>query len=170
MSISHQSANSRSRLLAQYNLSETAIILRDGDDVAVLTQPLPNGAELNGGAVSLRLSSDIPAGHKVALTNINEGQPVHKYGQIIGYATAKIAPGDWIHSHNLHNGQVGLDYEFGTDIRSAKPLAPDENRTFMGYARQGGRAGTRNYISVVSTVNCSADTVYMIADKIRREA
>src|SRR5258708_25161360 len=70
----------------------------------------------------------------------------------------------------MHNGRVGLDYEFGTDIRSPKPLAQGENRNFMGYSRQGGRAGTRNYISIVSTVNCSADTVHMIADKIRREA
>src|SRR5258708_23731848 len=110
MSISHQTVIIRSLPLAQYNLSDKAIILREGDDVAVLTQPLTSGSELNGAAVSLRLTSEIPSGHKVALTSIKKGHAVHKYGQIIGYATANIAPGDWIHSHNMHNGRVGLDY------------------------------------------------------------
>ena len=156
--------------MPSFELNETAIVLREGDDVAVLTQSLSSGSELEAPALSLRLTSDIPAGHKIALTSVADGQPVHKYGQIIGFATRNIEPGDWVHSHNLHNGTVGLDYEFGTDIRPNKPLGPSEARTFMGFARQEGRSGTRNFISLVSTVNCSADTVHLIADKIRREA
>src|SRR6266446_3195986 len=123
----------RSLHLAQFQLSEKAIILREGDDVAVLTQPLQEGTELVTSGLDVRLAANVPAGHKVALTSIKEGHPVHKYGQIIGYATADIAPGDWIHSHNLHNGRLGLSYEFGTDIRASKPLEPAEERTFMGY-------------------------------------
>lgn len=156
--------------MAVYPLSEKAIVLWEGDDVAVAKTPLPAGTELGWEAGEVRLSTDVPAGHKIALRPIAEGKPCHKYGQIIGYATANIAAGDWIHNHNLHNGEVHLDYEFGTDLRWPSPLAPGEERTFPGYARPNGQSGTRNYVSLVSTVNCSADTVHILADRIRREA
>jgi altronate hydrolase len=151
-----------------FDLTEKAIVLREGDDVAVLKTALPAGAELICGAETLRLSADTPAGHKIAMRAVKEGQPVHKYGQIIGYATADIAPGDWIHSHNLHNGSLSLDYEFGTDLRVPPP--PAVERTFQGYARPDGRVGTRNYVTLVSTVNCSADTAHIIAERLRGEA
>lgn len=156
--------------MAVYPLTERAIILREGDDVAVARIPLESGTELvldNGG---VRLRADVPAGHKIALREIGVGRPIHKYGQVIGYATAAIGPGDWVHSHNLHVGEISLDYEFGTDLRPPRPLSADEKRTFEGFARADGRAGTRNFISLVSTVNCSADTVHMVADRLKREA
>ena len=153
-----------------YPLTDKAIVLREGDDVAVLKERLTAGAELAWEGGQVRLSSDTPAGHKVALRVVREGYPVHKYGQIIGYASRDIAPGDWVHSHNLHNGEISLDYEFGTDLRPPRPLAPGEERTFMGFARPDGPVGTRNFLSLVSTVNCSADTVHLIARKLREEA
>lgn len=156
--------------MAHYQMADKTIILREGDDVAVLKEKLPRGTELAGQDGDIRLSSDTPAGHKVALRGIREGAPVHKYGQVIGYATAAVSPGDWIHSHNLHNGEITLDYEFGTDIRRPRPLAPGEQRTFLGYSRPEGIAGTRNYVTLVSTVNCSADTVHLIAQRLRTEA
>src|ERR1041385_8507136 len=102
--------------LPTFDLKEVGIILRDGDDVAVLTRPMPAGDEVEWNGGSLRLDRDVSAGHKVALADVKEGAPVHKYGQVIGYATADIRPGDWVHSHNLHNGHLGLEYEFGTDV------------------------------------------------------
>ncbi len=153
-----------------FALSDKAIMLRDGDDVAVLKTPLLAGTELSGPDGDIRLTEDIPAGHKVALRSVGEGRPVHKYGQVIGYATASIQPGDWVHTHNLHVGALGLHYEFGTDVRAPRPLKPQEARTFQGFARPQGRAGTRNYVSLVSTVNCSADTVHLVAEKLRHEA
>jgi len=156
--------------MALYPLSDKTIILREGDDVAVLKERLDAGTELAWSDGQVRLSSDTPPGHKVALRAIREGEPVHKYGQIIGYATTPISAGDWIHNHNLHNGEVSLDYEFGTDLRYPTPVPAGQERTFMGYSRPDGQSGTRNYISLVSTVNCSADTVHMIAQRLRAEA
>ncbi len=156
--------------MALYQLAEKAIVLREGDDVAVLKEWLDAGTELAWKDGQIRLSTGTPPGHKVALHAVRDGDPVHKYGQIIGYATTGIAAGDWIHTHNLHNGEVNLDYEFGTDLRYPKPLGPGEERTFLGYSRPEGQSGTRNYISLVSTVNCSADTVHLIAQRLRCEA
>lgn len=153
-----------------FPLREKTILLRPEDDVAVATALLPAGIELITENSGLRLTTDVPAGHKVALRAVREGQPVHKYGQIIGYATRNIEPGDWVHTHNLHNGEVSLDYEFGTDLRPPRLLSPGEERTFQGYARPSGPAGTRNYVTILSTVNCSADTAHLIAEKLRREA
>jgi altronate hydrolase len=156
--------------MALYSLSEKAIRLREADDVAVVRERLPAGAELVWDGGQARLSTEIPPGHKVALRPVAEGQPVHKYGQVIGYATAPIASGDWVHTHNMGVGALRLDYEFGTDLRPPRPPAPGEERTFMGFARPDGRAGTRNCIALVSTVNCSADTVHLLAERLRREA
>jgi altronate hydrolase len=156
--------------MSSFALAEKAILLREGDQVAVLKEKLPAGAVLAWDGGEVRLSTDAPAGHKVALAPIREGQPVHKYAQVIGYATADIRPGDWVHTHNMHNGAVSLDYEVGTDMRYPRPLEPGEERTFMGFARPDGRVGTRNFVSLVSTVNCSADTAWIVAERLRREA
>lgn len=153
-----------------FNLADKTITLRPDDDVVVATTTLQQGTELLGSHLELRLNSDIPAGHKIALRPVLAGEPILKYGQVIGYASADIQPGDWVHSHNLHVGELGLDYEYSTDLRAPRPIAPGEERTFDGFARPDGRAGTRNYISLVSTVNCSADALHMVADRLRREA
>jgi len=154
--------------MAAHRLAEKAILLREGDDVAVLKERLSAGTELEWEGGAVRLRTDVPAGHKVALRAVAEGRPVHKYGQVIGSASAAIAPGDWVHTHNLHVGALRLEYEFGTDVRA--PAPPAEPRTFQGFARPGGVSGTRNYLSIVSTVNCSADTAHLLADRLRREA
>jgi altronate hydrolase len=156
--------------MSELSLPENAILLREGDDVVVLKRKLPAGTDLAGAGIGVRLSADTPAGHKVAVRPIRDGGPVHKYGQVIGYATTDIRPGDWVHSHNLSNGEIVLDYEYGTDLRIPEPLPPGAERSFSGYARRDGSAGTRNYVSLVATVNCSADTVHLIAQRIRNEA
>lgn len=155
--------------MAVHALAEKAIRLREGDDVAVAKEKLVGGTELGWESGAVRLNQDVPAGHKLALHALKEGDPVHKFGQIIGYSTQPIAAGDWVHNHNLHVGALGLSYEFGTDLRPPIPLATGEERSFQGFARPDGRAGTRNYLSIVSTVNCSADTAHLIAERIKRD-
>jgi altronate hydrolase len=107
-------------------------------------------------AAAITTRDRIDLGHKIAIASIRHGEPVRKFGQLIGYATVDIQPGDWVHSHNLAVGELHLDYQFATDV--PPPPAPIEGRTFLGYRRADGRAATRNYIAVVSTVNCSATT------------
>ena len=156
-------------------LNQVAILLRAGDDVAVAKTRIAGGTVLNyaGGALPLRL--DVPAGHKFALHAVPDGAPVRKYGQIIGYATADIRPGEHVHTRNLGFGKgqaegagaLHLDYEYSTAIPPVHFYPPEQMRTFPGYARSDGRVGTRNYVGLVSTVNCSASTVQAIADRFR---
>ena len=103
----------------------------------------------------------IPPGHKLATRAVARGAPVKRYNQIIGFATRDIAPGEHVHSHNLEFEGFERDYAVGTDLREAP--SPAKPRTFMGYRRADGRGATRNYIGVVSTVNCSASVSKYVA-------
>jgi altronate hydrolase len=103
---------------------------------------------------SILVAERIPFGHKVAVRDVSAGQSVTKYGQPIGIATKPISAGQWVHTHNLKNQDRTLDqYEFAT--RAIDPPAPAP-RDFLGYRRPNGSAGTRNYVAVISNVNCSA--------------
>lgn len=106
----------------------------------------------------------IDLGHKMALVPIAQGQSVRKFGQMIGFANSDISPGDWVHSHNLGMGELHLDYAYASDV----PPDPDPilGRTFRGFRRKDGRSATRNYIGLVSTVNCSATTSKYVAQAI----
>ncbi len=106
-------------------------------------------------------------GHKVALVPIDQGGRVIRYGQTIGFATSAIEPGDWIHTHNLTAGEFSRQYEYSTDI--PPDPTPIVGRTFQGYRRASGKVGTRNYIAVVSSVNCSATVCKHIAQRFDRE-
>ena len=105
----------------------------------------------------------VPDGHKIALQPARRGDPVRRYGQIIGFATEDITPGDHVHSHNMGVQEFDRDYAFGVDVRPVDYVPADQRRTFMGYKRANGRVGTRNYIGVISTVNCSAHVTREIA-------
>lgn len=148
-------------------LAEAVLRLDPGDEVGVALHGMPAGTVLTDAALGeITLGSHIPQGHKVALAECGIGAPVHKYGQAIGEATARIAPGDHVHTHNLGMGTMSRNYEFGTTRIS--PAAPaGERPVFQGYRRANGRAGTRNYIGIVTSVNCSASTARMIADQFR---
>jgi altronate hydrolase len=146
-----------------------AIKLHPNDDVAIALTPLGAGRKIEIGAQAVRLADDIAAGHKLALRPIEPGQPVRRYGQVIGFATRPIARGQHIHSHNLAVGEMHLDYQIGVDARPVQVAPPAERRTFMGYRRPEGRAGTRNTIAIIGTVNCSAHTVRRIAARARAE-
>ena len=106
-------------------------------------------------------TSLVPRGHKVATQRVRVGEPVRKYGQIIGYASDEIAPGDHVHTHNLAFRATDHAYEFGTDLRAAPPVEP---ATFMGFDRGDERVGTRNHVAIITSVNCSATAARKIAD------
>ncbi len=143
------------------------------DNVVVAGADLQPGVTLPqtevGAAVTCRTL--VPAGHKVAVRAIAVGEPVRKYNQTIGFATAAIAPGEHVHVHNLGMGDsFERDHAFGADAHPTA-LAPESGRaTFQGIVRPDGRVATRNYIGVLTSVNCSATAARMIADQFRGAA
>jgi altronate hydrolase len=114
-------------------------------------------------AVALRDLDGVPRGHKVAVRALAEGAPIRKYGQVIGVATAPIAAGDHVHTHNLGMGPHDTDYAFGTDLRTVEP--PAAPARFQGIVRPDGRVATRNYIGILTSVNCSATVARTIANR-----
>jgi altronate hydrolase len=147
--------------------AERAILLRGDDNVAVAARPIPKGSVLSLGSRSVEAREPIALGHKIAVTTIEPGAPVRKYGQIIGFATAPIPAGAWVHVHNVKADLFSRDYAFASE-RPDVPAAPP--RTFQGFLRPDGRVGTRNYVAVISTVNCSASTSRYISERFRDDA
>ncbi len=136
--------------------------LHESDDVAVARADLAVGEALGRG---LTAAAAIPRGHKVALRAVAVGQPVRKYGQIIGYATRALAAGDLVHTHNLGfgTGEIERDWGVGSEVRPVEVLPVEQQATFQGYLRSDGRVGTRNYLAVIATVNCASDVAVAIA-------
>ena len=129
------------------------------DNVGIARGAIPAGTLLEGTDVTT--TQEIPAGHKVGLNPVAKGEEVRRYGQIIGFATTPILPGEHVHTHNLAMAAFDRDYAFGEGAVSVAP--PDDALTFMGIKRPDGRVATRNYIAVISTVNCSASVAKKIA-------
>ena len=127
--------------------------LSPADDVVTALRPLEVGQE---GAIQL-----IPRGHKMAARALRAGEPVRKYAQIIGYAAEDIAAGAHVHTHNLAFRDIDQEHRFGSNLRPAPE--PARRDSFMGFRRESGRAGTRNYVAVLTSVNCSATAGRMIA-------
>ncbi|HUB71605.1 MAG TPA: altronate dehydratase family protein [Acidimicrobiales bacterium] len=157
------------------------LTLRAGDSVGIATRALHAGEDIDAGGHSFTLSGDIPAGHKLALADIPAGADVRKYGQIIGVATTGIKRGDHVHSHNLAFARFERDYAFGADLGAQSAPGPSSGNlagttaagagngevTFQGIVRPDGRVATRNFIGVLTTVNCSATVARMIAAEFR---
>ena len=137
------------------------IRLHPDDNVVIARNQLVGGTQLEGFAVR----GLIPPGHKVATCALKAGEAVRRYNQIIGFASKPIAPGEHVHTHNLNmgpdKGDFARDYAVGADV---KPEAPRREATFMGIKRPDGRVATRNYIGILSSVNCSATAARAIAD------
>jgi altronate hydrolase len=142
-----------------------AVLLRGDDNVAVAARPIPKGTELDLAGRVVTVREPIALGHKVALVDIATGEPVRKYGQVIGFASRPIPGGSWVHVHNVKADLFERDYAFATEHPGVPPRG--EVRTFRGFLRADGRVGTRNTIAVISTVNCSASTSKYIADRFR---
>jgi altronate hydrolase len=139
------------------------IRLHSEDNVVIArTALLANTHVANEVVTSVR----VPAGHKVAVRPITAGEPVRRYNQIIGFATTNIVPGEHVHVHNLGMGDFAKDYAYSLD---AKPTDYVEvPSTFEGIRRPDGRVATRNYIGILTSVNCSAHVASLVADAFKR--
>ncbi len=137
------------------------VYLHVRDNIAVAARPLDSGSQITAGEHSVRLTEPIRLGHKMAVRPIASGEAVVKYGQTIGFASESIAAGQHVHTHNLTARPFERDYAPCSEIPPDPP--PLEGRTFMGYRRAGGRVGTRNYVAIISNVNCSASVSKYVA-------
>ncbi|HVC93974.1 MAG TPA: altronate dehydratase family protein [Pirellulales bacterium] len=137
--------------------------LHPDDNVCVAIRNVPQSAQVSAGGATVTLSGAVRMGHKIALEKIRKGDRVLRYGQTIGFATEAIEPGDWIHTHNIEAGTFTRQYEYATEV--PPDPAPIEGRTFQGYRRADGKAGTRNYLAVISTVNCSASVSKYVSQR-----
>jgi altronate hydrolase len=154
--------------MSALRLEDCALVLDPNDSVAVLKQPVRAGTALVTPQGDLAASTDIPPGHKIALRPINPGSAVLKYGQIIGFATRAIQPGDHVHTHNLEAAPFTRSCQCGAAARPVPP-PPEAARWFDGFARPGGGVGTRNYLAVISVVNCSASVARYVRDRFPLE-
>jgi altronate hydrolase len=145
--------------------ADITIKLNPADDVVIARIDIPAGTELIKEGV--RVAMNVPAGHKIAVRDIAEGKPVRRYNQIIGYSTKPIRAGEHVHVHNLGMAHFERDYAFGVDYKPTE-FVPNP-ATFMGIKRPDGRVATRNYVAIVSSVNCSAHVSRRIAEYFTSE-
>ena len=141
----------------------TVIRLHPDDTVVIARTTLMPGFELAPGVPA---TERIPAGHKAAVRPVAVGGAIRRYGQVIGFATAPIPPGAHVHTHNCGMGDFDKDYAWGADARPT-PRA-NEALTFQGIRRADGRVATRNYIGILTSVNCSAHVAGLVADVFKR--
>jgi arabinonate dehydratase len=134
------------------------------DNLIVAIDAVDRGVAVQGVAATAR----ILRGHKMAAQAIAKGQPILKFGQIIGFASEDIAPGTHIHTHNCSYAEFERDYAFAQDAREEALLPPEARATFQGYRRANGKAGTRNYIGILTSVNCSASVARFMAEAVNR--
>jgi altronate hydrolase len=147
------------------------MLLAAGDNIIVATSDIDEGTQLLEHAITV--NHQTPQGHKIAIRNILSGAPILKFGTVIGYAAQNIAAGDWLHSHNIRFDAVDKDYAFARDYVPTDILPAAERARFMGIRRANGQVGTRNYIGLFVTVNCSATVARKIGnyfDEERMEA
>jgi altronate hydrolase len=141
-----------------------AVRLRPENNVVIAIDAIPQG----GTAAGLTARERILKGHKMAVEPVREGEPIKKFGQIIGFATQHIAPGEWVHEHNVGLHDFARDYAYCADARDDDVLSTDLRATFEGYRRASGRTGTRNYIGILTSVNCSASVARFAAAAVER--
>jgi len=145
--------------------SSLVIRLHPNDDVVIARSQLVGGTKLLDEDVTV--VGLVPPGHKVATHAIARGEPVKRYNQVIGFASRDIGPGEHVHLHNLAMGSFSRDYAFGADVHPTAYV--DAPATFQGILRADGRVATRNYLGILSTVNCSATVARGIASHFTRE-
>jgi altronate hydrolase len=150
-------------------LDTVAVLLHPEDDVAIAKQPLLPGTILTlADGSTIRVSQMIPPGHKVAMRPLDVDQQVLRYGQIIGFASQSISPGQHIHEHNLALKEFCRDYAFCEDYAPVELVPESERRTFMGFRRPDGRVGTRNYVAILASVNCSSSATARVSEYFRQ--
>lgn len=146
-------------------LDVPVIRIHPADDVVIARRQLLSGTVLASEGVTV--SGLVPPGHKVAVRAIAAGAPVRRYNQVIGIAKQAIAPGQHVHTHNLEFSDFVRDYAVGADAHPTEFVVPPA--TFDGIVRADGRVATRNYVGVLTSVNCSATVARAIADHFRRD-
>jgi altronate hydrolase len=139
----------------------SVLLLNPTDNVCIATRDLAAGTQIDTPGARVELRQNVRMGHKIAVAAISAGERIRRYGQTIGFATEPISLGDWVHSHNVTAGEFDRDYRPCSEIPAAP--APIAGRTFQGFRRADARVGTRNYIAVISTVNCSATVSKYVA-------
>ena len=145
--------------------SPRALKLHGDDNVVIAVDALDVGAAPDGAPAA---RERIAPGHKMATRKIAANEPIRKYGQIIGLAAGEIAPGAWVHEHNCVMAEFARDYQFGVDAKPEAILPLERQATFEGFRRPGGKTGTRNYLALLTSVNCSATAARLIAREIER--
>jgi len=138
--------------------------LNAADNVVIAVDQIDLGSAVNGVTATAR----IPRGQKMAVSRIEKDQPIRKFGQIIGFASEAVLPGAWVHEHNCYFAAFDRDYAFCADARDEPVLALDRRATFEGYRRDSGKVGTRNYIGILTSVNCSATVARFMAEEVMR--
>ena len=146
--------------LQRYSVT-SVLKLHAEDNIAIVKLPISEGSEFGVNGHAIKALDTVPFGHKIATVPIAKDEAIRKFGQVIGFATEPIEPGQWVHTQNVTPGELSLDYAFASEI----PAAPEPilDRTFMGIRRPDGRVATRNYIGIISTVNCSATSSKYVA-------
>jgi altronate hydrolase len=142
--------------------AHSVIRLHPADSVAIARTTLLPGVQVADGVAAIQR---IPPGHKVAIREIKEGKPIRKYDQIIGFATRAIAPGEHVHVDNMGMGDFDKDYAYGVDAKPTRYFP--EQAVFQGIVRPDGRVATRNYIGILTSVNCSAHVAGLVADAFK---
>jgi altronate hydrolase len=142
---------------------ELTIRLHPDDDVVIARLELATGTLVS--RENVRTAVTIPAGHKLAVHDVAQGKPVRRYNQIIGFATRDIKAGEHVHVHNLAMGEFERDYAFCSLRRETEYVSPAA--TFQGIVRADGSVATRNYIGILTSVNCSATVARMVADHFK---
>ena len=142
------------------DLTGSTILLHPTDNVAVAARFLKPDTDIQLNGHSIRVTQAIDQAHKFAIVPIDQGKAVTKYGQTIGFATQRIEPGQHVHLHNVACDEFDRDYQYASAVPD--PPVAQKQRFFDGYLRDDGRVGTRNYIVLASTVNCSGTTCQKI--------
>ena len=146
---------------SEKQITGPVVRLHSADNVVIARAEIAAGVEVVQGVTT---TGPVTAGYKIATQPIKKGEAIRKYNVIIGYSDSDIAVGTMLQNHNVvfHEGEK--DYAFGRDYVPVEMVPESERATFEGYLREDGRAGTRNFIAIVSTVNCSATVVHAIAN------
>ncbi len=143
------------------NAANAAIVLNSQDNVAVARVALSAGQLLEVHEKTFTVKQAIPAGHKVATAGVSDGAPIRRYGEVIGFAVGNIVPGEHVHVHNVAFAE--LDNNHFELVAQRSPQSHQSTESFLGFRREDGRVGTRNYIAVVAASNCAAHTSELIA-------
>ncbi len=146
--------------------SPQILTLSPSDNIAVALRQIDTGTSLAPSGMTA--ADKIPSGHKVALADISAGQQIIKYGSVIGVATQDIPSGAHVHVHNVAMTSFHRNESFGENARETDILPLAERATFEGYRRAGGGVGTRNYVGIVTSVNCSASAAKLLAKEAER--